>query len=295
MALAVWFECTEKDTLAYFAFGMALYAAVAVICRIRRRRTERRRRAAALETHGGEPVRRMRRGPVRRRKRWLAAACALTAVAAMAVGYLGMRPRVPPEIAEFVRKYPEAQVFADEYPDEHGKVHEIDLTREVDGGGIPLFVQWDRRWGYERYGANYLGVNGCGPTCLSMVLCGLTGSAEENPLEVARFSEAQGYYYSGTGTAWELMTEGARTLGLKAEEGEISEDYIRRRLSPATPIICSMRPGDFTYTGHYIVLTGMDENGDVRVNDPNSPARSARSWSLDALVPQIKGIWRFAA
>lgn len=225
--------------------------------------------------------------------RWIAVSAVCGAAVAVGVGL--RQPQAPAEIMDFVRRYPEAHAFAENYAAEHGKRHSIDLMDELSGGGIPLFIQWDRRWGYERYGTNYFGVNGCGPTCLSMVACALTGDAGLDPLTVARLSEAKGWYASGVGTSWALMTDGAEALGLNAGEGEISEAYIREHLSRKTPMICSMRPGDFTDGGHFIVLTGVDEDGGIRVNDPNSPANSARSWPADVLVEQIKGIWRYSA
>ena len=36
-------------------------------------------------------------------------------------------------------------------------------------GSVPLFLQWDERWGYRSYGGDFLAVTGCGPTALSMV------------------------------------------------------------------------------------------------------------------------------
>jgi hypothetical protein len=65
------------------------------------------------------------------------------------------------------------------------------------------------------------------------------------------------------------MTYGAEKLGLDSEQGTISTEYILNNLSDSTPMICSMKPGDFTYTGHFIILTGIDSNGDIIVNDPN--------------------------
>ena len=52
------------------------------------------------------------------------------------------------------------------------------------------------------------------------------------------------------------------------------------------PIICAMGKGDFTSSGHYIVLVGT-ENGLVRVNDPNSYANSenfgpTRKWKASS-------------
>ncbi|MCD8023076.1 MAG: C39 family peptidase [Lachnospiraceae bacterium] len=164
----------------------------------------------------------------------------------------------------------------------------------MEQGSIPLFIQWDERWGYKTYGSNCMGVTGCGPTCFSMVLCGLTGSTEWDPYSVAQYSEEQAYYVCGEGTSWSLMTEGARALGLQASVGTVSEEYIREHLSSSTPMIASMYPGDFTYTGHFIVLTGIDENGDVTVNDPNSPSNSEKAWSMDVLLPQIRSLWVYA-
>ena len=51
-----------------------------------------------------------------------------------------------------------------------------------------------------------------------------------------------------------------------------------------------MGPGDFTSSGHYIVLTGV-EDGSFRVNDPNSRLRSQRLWSYEELEGQIRNIW----
>ncbi|MBQ1871316.1 MAG: C39 family peptidase, partial [Lachnospiraceae bacterium] len=53
----------------------------------------------------------------------------------------------------------------------------------------------------------------------------------------------------------------------------------------------SMKPGDFTYTGHFIVLTGIDEDGKIMVNDPNSRNNSDKHWDVDTLVKQIKALW----
>ncbi len=203
---------------------------------------------------------------------------------------------LPEVVLQFVEKYPEAMQFAMEFPEKKDLHPEIDLTDEVTKGTIPLFIQWDERWGYEIYGRNYLGINGCGPTCLSMVLCGLTGETKWNPLEVARYSNDHGYYVPGHGTAWDLMTRGAQKLGLSVASVGVSERNIRNNLSEeGKAIICSVRPGDFTYTGHFIVLVGLDEDGNVRVNDPNSPKHSEMHWTIEELLPQIRAMWVYTA
>lgn len=164
----------------------------------------------------------------------------------------------------------------------------------MEKGGIPLFIQWDERWGYESYGSNLIGLAGCGPTCLSMVYSGLTGNASMNPLEMARFSDENSYYISGQGTSWNFMTEGAEKLGLQVENGSIDAAYILGNLTESTPMICSMYPGDFTYAGHFIVLTGIDEEGNIIVNDPNSRKNSEKHWTMEEILPQIRNIWRYS-
>jgi hypothetical protein len=209
--------------------------------------------------------------------------------------YENGRTETPSSLTEFGEKYPEAKKYVSGYPKYKDKPFDADLRLDVTKGEIPLFIQWDKRWGYQYYGDNLLGISGCGPTCISMLVCGLTGSDEWNPYRVAQFSEENGYYVEGTGTSWNLMTDGAGKLGLDSEQGTISAEYISNNLSASTPMICSMKPGDFTYTGHFIVLTGIDSKGDIIVNDPNSKKNSKKHWSLETLVPQIKGIWKYTA
>ena len=65
---------------------------------------------------------------------------------------------------------------------------------------------------------------------------------------------------------------------------------MKQALDQGSVIICSMRPGDFTTTGHFILLRGYDENGFL-VNDPNSRKNSEKQWNYDALSGQIKCLW----
>ena len=198
---------------------------------------------------------------------------------------------IPDSLLELKEKYPETADFVDSYAEYQDTKFDMDISDEIVEGEIPLFIQWDKRWGYCMYGNDFFGVNGCGPTCLAMVVCGLTNDSEYNPYDIAMFSMSNDYYISGQGTSWNLMTEGARNLGLTVESGNITQWYIEHNLSSQSPMICSMEPGDFTYTGHFIVLTGIDEDGKIIVNDPNSYINSKKHWEISDLLPQIKSIW----
>lgn len=171
--------------------------------------------------------------------------------------------------------------------------NEYNISRDLDGG-IPLFLQSDKRWADKKYGSSDMEISGCGPTCLSMVYCGLTGDTKWDPYAVAKMAEKEGYYVKGVGTSWELMTCGAEEMGLIGEALTFDEMHIRDALENGKPVICAMGPGDFTTEGHFIVLADVAEDGRIIVNDPNSLENSERSWELSRLMGQMKNLWVYS-
>ncbi len=204
------------------------------------------------------------------------------------------REQYPDRLIETLIQYPETAGFVLGYPDHaYAGRDDAGITEKVDRGEIPLLIQWDERWGYCSYGSSMIGISGCGPTCLSMVLVGLTGQKKYDPAWVASYSEDNGYWVEGTGTSWELMWKGAADLGLRAERLPLQPGILRDRLEDKIPVICSVKPGDFTNTGHFIVLTGLDENGKIMVCDPNSRINSRKTWGIKRVMRQIKSMWAY--
>lgn len=199
----------------------------------------------------------------------------------------------PASLVAFMKKYPEATEFVLDYPKYKNVHNKIDITGEVKKGELPLFLQWDVRWGYEQYGSDFLAVTGCGPTCLSMVQCGLTGETKWNPYEVAKMADREGYYVKGQGSSWELMSVGAQSLGLQVNDVVLSDESIIDTLRSGKPIICSVGPGDFTDAGHFIVLAGVEADGSIKIHDPNSKKNSGKSWNIERILPQIRGMWAY--
>lgn len=197
----------------------------------------------------------------------------------------------PESLQALLERHPDALEFVEGYPD-----HKDDAPAETIGdvvqGQFPLLLQWDARWGYVRYGDDLLAVTGCGPTCLAMAAAGLTGDNAITPAAVAEQAQRDGYWVDGV-TSWGLMTDGCRAWGLVSEELPLTETAVTGALDEGRPIICSVRPGDFTTTGHFILLAGLEEEG-LRVNDPNSPQNSDRLWTYDELEPQIRNLWAFS-
>lgn len=198
----------------------------------------------------------------------------------------------PPVLLESLSKNPELLDFTLDYP-EKKDTWKQNINIRHRPGQIPLLIQWNEDWGYAPYGNGIIGLDGCGPTCLAMVASGLTGDDAINPKTVAKFSEENGYIDESGATLWSLMTDGANKLGLHSKVIALDEQRMASELSQGHPIICSMRPGDFTTRGHFIVLYGY-RDGEFLVHDPNSKIRSQKTWSYSRLQPQIKNLWVFS-
>ena len=198
----------------------------------------------------------------------------------------------PADVAALLARNEEALDFVLAYPSLIDTVPP-DTVEEAQKGAFPALLQWDARWGAAPYAGSILALSGCGPTVLSVVACGLTGSDVWTPAAIAEWAQGWGYA-TGSGTSWDLMRSGCEHFGVKAEELSLSETTVFRALEAGSPVICSVRPGDFTTAGHFIVLTGT-ENGLIRLVDPNSPERSGMLWEWDRLMPQIKNLWAYTA
>lgn len=203
---------------------------------------------------------------------------------------LGNYEQYPEEMLESLANNPEMADFVVNYFEKEG----------TSGGGLndyeksqeyPLLLQWDPRWGYLSYGDDsVIGLAGCGPTSLSMALYYLTGDETITPDRVAAYSMENGYWASGKGTAWALLEDYSAIYDICAEELPMDENIMKRELDQGHILILAMRKGDFTLEGHFIVIYGYNVEGFL-VNDPNSVARSRKSWGFEDLQGQVNNIW----
>lgn len=196
----------------------------------------------------------------------------------------------PEELIELLERNPETEAFVLEYPLKRDTAVSVDMSAYKNQDAVPLFLQWDQQWGYIHYGSNVAGLTGCGPVCLSMAAYHLTGDPNMSPDRIIAFAIDNGYCIPGDGTSWTLISEGGVKLGLDVTEIPLMESRIYDNLEVGNPIICVMGPGDFTTSGHYIVMISL-ENGLIRVNDPNSISNSQRLWDYDQIQDQIRNLW----
>ena len=158
---------------------------------------------------------------------------------------------------------------------------------------MPTLYQDDPQWADRPYGSRTVGDAGAAPLCLAMVHIEATGDASVGPVEVASLSQSSGY--ADTVEATGLLTDGAAQLGLASREIDANELAMRRELVGDRPIIASMKAGSFGSSDTYIVVTGIDEHGELAVVDPLSRDRTSRHWTFDEIISQATGLWSYTA
>ncbi|MCR5149388.1 MAG: C39 family peptidase [Eubacterium sp.] len=203
--------------------------------------------------------------------------------------------RYPEDLLLLIHKNHETLDFVYDYPLKKNAPVDNDITAELkvaEEGKIPLFLQWDERWGYMKYGDGFMSNNGCGPTSLAMVVVYMTGNKDATPAKIAKYADDNGYYYDGVGTAWSLLNHACMEYGVYAKEIGFSEEAMIEAVTTGHPLVAIVGRGDFTDGGHFIVITGY-EDGEFTVNDPNSIIRSNMKWSFARLYHQIDGLWAY--
>ena len=109
-------------------------------------------------------------------------------------------------------------------------------------------------------------------------------------LAVAKYSKEAGYSVDGSGSSWTLISEGCRHYGVKAKTVSLDESRMKAELDAGHPIVINVGPGDFTDTGHFMVITGYDDEG-FSINDPNSIEKSGKRWLFKNISSQIRAVW----
>ena len=168
----------------------------------------------------------------------------------------------------------------------------VKIDKECGNGVIPILQQWDPKWGWYKYGENILALNGCGPASLAMVITGLTGNDGINPMEIAKYSDENGYHEKA-GTNWDLMTDIVEKYGVKGRRISVAKESFENALNSGNPIICSVGPGYFTEEGHFIVISGI-KDGKLIIHDPNSIKNSKKLWEFNDIKNQIKAAWAYS-
>ena len=154
------------------------------------------------------------------------------------------------------------------------------------------FVQY-YQYNYKDAGYGYgttIAEAGCGPTAMAMVISTLTDK-EVTPVDAANWSLDHGFRCYGNGTYWSYFDAYAKENGLECTQSTINADSITSNLKDGNPVIVSVGPGTFTKNGHFVVLTGMTDDGQVTIADPNSEEKSSKTYDLNVFLNEGTQQW----
>lgn len=168
---------------------------------------------------------------------------------------------------------------------------EIDGRQILTGGSVDVtyFCQTDDEWADQPFGTDTIGPYGCGPTAMAMAVASLTDT-ETDPAVMAAWAAEHGYWARRSGSYHSIVLGTARSFGLLAEPFTSREaNDVLDALSQGKMLVALMGPGHFTTGGHFILLRGVTQDGQVLVADPNSRENSLAAWDpqlvLDELAP----------
>lgn len=141
-------------------------------------------------------------------------------------------------------------------PDEN--LHKPEITK------VPLFNQmfYDDE-PYGDYGT--IASHGCGITCVAMIATYWTNTIYAPEVLAEQF----GHYNTPNGSYWTLFEDSAKELGIGFDKQCYTWSEAKEALENGQLVVCLQDVGLFTGGGHFIVLTGINEEGKVVVNDPN--------------------------
>ena len=120
----------------------------------------------------------------------------------------------PESLIALLGRNSETKDFVLSYPTEKDEKHKVNFKAYKNCDSVPLFMQWDKRWGYIMYGDDVAGLTGCGPVCLSMTAVYLLQDTKYSPDYMLEWAKENGYCVKGSGSLWTLISEGGEKLGL---------------------------------------------------------------------------------
>ena len=168
----------------------------------------------------------------------------------------------------------------------NGSAQSYEDVMLADGGmEVMYYNQLDERWADIMYGnSSTIGQAGCGPTSMAIVISTLTGKPHD-PVELARWSAANGHRCEGNGSYHSLIPAAAAAYGLNCDRN-LDAQGIVDALSSGKLVVVIMNKGHFTRGGHFIVLRGVTSEGKILVADPASYGRSEQEWDLSIIMDE---------
>ncbi|MGL4791717.1 MAG: C39 family peptidase [Anaerotignaceae bacterium] len=163
------------------------------------------------------------------------------------------------------------------------------ITLSSNSAKVVYYNQANEQWGDTIYGEkNTIGVYGCGPTTMAMIVSSLTDTIITPP-QMATWAYENGYFSNNSGSFHSIVPDSAAQYGLEVESlYRPSKTEIIDTLNQGNLITVLMKKGVFTNEGHFIILRGVAENGELLIADAKSYSNSLITWDADLIREEAK-------
>lgn len=160
-------------------------------------------------------------------------------------------------------------------------------------GTAPHLYSDDKDWADIPFGASTIGLSGSSATALAMVHVYETGSTDITPVEVAKWANENNAASTSLEAVDKVLTEGAGALGLKAAPLENSAIAIRQAVASGRPVVAVLNQGAVAPVASAVVITGVDQDSRLVVNDPTSSENTARTWAFDEVLDNAHALYGY--
>jgi hypothetical protein len=129
-----------------------------------------------------------------------------------------------------------------------------------------IYTQTDPKWKDSAYGnATYMstiGVSGCAPTSMAMVVATLAGKPDVTPETIA---SKYGRFYNiagkDTGSGWGIFPAVAKDYGITSREIGLDFNEAAKVIKAGGLVVISVNEGYFTKSGHIMVIRAVTDDG----------------------------------
>lgn len=133
--------------------------------------------------------------------------------------------------------------------------------------------------------------HGCGPTSMAIVISSFKNQ-DISPVETTNWACSNGYC-TESGSAHALIPALAAQYGLSssneiASNGNL-QPIVDALASGNSLVVVLAKSGEFTKSGHFLVLTGIDSSGNISIADPASREKTKNTYNLNFLINPTQG------
>ena len=209
------------------------------------------------------------------------------------IGLLGQFSGINPEVAPPV----DLTTYDNVTPDELETIGEF-------SNGFPLYNQNDYKG--VPFGNGDVASSGCGISCAAMVISKYTGETVTPDMLASEYNirglsnaqrmeealEGYGITYANNWRADGTFDEGVNVYHY---------DDVKQKIEQGYTAIILMNEGDFTGAGHFVLATGVTDDGKLLINDPNGNNYTkgnstlndgfANGFNDSTIVSQWSGCW----